>query len=718
MDRLAGWCYDHRGTVVLLWIVALVAFLGLGIGFGGKYATDFSVPEFESQQAYDLLRERFPEQAGDSALVVIKAPGGVRQSQARIEQVHAAFDAVEHVNGVSSPFADPSGRTISADGTIVYADLTFDIKAYSVTIETAQELVDVAERESKDGVQVELGGFVIQALSQEQPGAAEGIGVLAAMVILVITFGSLLAMALPLLCALFGIGIGIGILGILTNVLEVPNFAPFVAAMIGLGVGIDYALFIVTRYRGELHAGRDPRSATVTAIATSGRAVLFAGITVVISLLGIMVIGFTFLQGLAVSAAAAVLVTMLASVTFVPALLGFVRDRIDKFHVPAFHRQETAHRESFWYRWSHHVARRPAIYAVVGLTILVTLCLPVFKMRLGVADAGSDPRSTTARRAYDLLADGFGPGFSAPFVVGAIVDDPGDLTALGDFAERIKGEPGVASVSPVLPNSAGNAAIISVVPSTAPQDAATTALVHRLRQDAQSSLRDRGVTAYVGGLNAFNVDFTAQIADRLPLLLAVVIVLSFLLLMVVFRSLVVPVKAALMNLLSVGAAYGFVVAVFQWGWLSGVFGVEQPGPIESWVPMMLFAILFGLSMDYEVFLLSRIREEYDRNGGDNRAAVADGLAATARVITAAALIMICVFASFAFGGVRALKIMGLGLAVAILVDATIVRMVLVPATMELLGNANWWLPRWLRRVLPTVDIEGPASDEPALEHSG
>ena len=718
MERLAGWCYDHRRRVVLLWIAALVGSGILGGAFGGKYATDFSAPDFESQKAYDLLREKFPDAAGDSAQLVVKSDSGVQEDRARIEALFAKLATVDKVKGVQNPFTDPAAqRQISRDGKVLFSDVTFTARAFTLLAPDIKKMADVTRAESKDGLQVELGGIVVQGATQETPGAEFGIGILLAILVLLVVFGSVLAMGLPLLTAIFGIGIGISLLGLLTNVLDVPIFAPGMAGMIGLGVGIDYALFIVTRYRAALHGGAEPRDATIEALTTSGRAVIFAGTTVVISVLGIMVVGFSFLQGLAVTMAVAVLVTMLASVTFVPAMLGYVRHRIDKWHVPAFHRQESDHRETFWYRWSHRIARRPATYAIASLVVLVTLSLPVLGMTFGFSDAGNEPKTSTARRAYDLLAEGFGPGFNAPFVVVAPLTGGTNQAGLESFVADVAKDPGVADVSPVIRNQSNDTAIVTVVPASSPQDAKTNALAHRVRDIAKS----HDVTAYVGGFIAFNVDFADRLSERLPVLMAAVIVLSFLLLMVVFRSLLVPLKAAIMNLLSIGAAYGFVVAVFQWGWLSDVFGIGQPAPIEAWVPMMLFAILFGLSMDYEVFLLSRIREEYDRNGGNNREAVADGLATTARVITAAALIMILVFAAFALGGQRQLKLFGLGLAVAILVDATIVRMVLVPATMELLGNANWWLPRWLDRLLPKVRIDQSAAattEDAALEPAG
>jgi RND superfamily putative drug exporter len=496
-------------------------------------------------------------------------------------------------------------------------------------------------------------------------------------------------------------------------VFDMPTFAAQLAGMIGLGVGIDYALFIVTRYRQELHAGRDPEDATRTALTTSGRAVVFAGCTVIISLLGMFLMGLSFVRGLALGAVMAVLMVMLASVTLLPAVLGFAGHAIDKLRVPGLHRDESAHRATLAYRWSRQVQRHPWRFAIAGLAILVVLGLPVLSLRLGTSDAGNDPTSLTTRRAYDLLSKGFGPGFNGPLVVAAELPGPSSRPVVDGLRTRLIRTPGVASATAAQVNPRGDAAVITVYPDGAPQDARTADLVHHLRDSVVPSVvRGTGVVVKIGGNTASGIDQSAYLGGRLPWFIGAVILLSFLLLLVVFRSLVVPLKAAVMNLLSIGAAYGIVVAVFQWGWLGGVVGINKAGPIDSFVPMMLFAVLFGLSMDYEVFLLSRVREEYVRTG-DNATAVADGLAATARVITAAAAIMISVFLAFVLGDTRVIKLFGLGLASAIFIDATVVRMLLVPATMELLGDANWWLPRRLDRVLPDLDVEGIERPEPA-----
>jgi RND superfamily putative drug exporter len=535
-----------------------------------------------------------------------------------------------------------------------------------------------------------------------------------AVVILLITFGSVLAMGLPIASALFGIGIGLSLIMLFANFLSVPDFTPQLASMIGIGVGIDYALFIVTRYRQQLHHGLDPEQATMVAITTSGKAVLFAGTIVVVSLLGILLMGFAFVEGLAIGGAATVAVTMIASVTLLPALLGFVGRNVDRWRLPWFHQDESKFERGPAYRWSRVIQRRPWPAAIAGLTVLVVMSIPLFSIRLGFADAGSASRERSSRRAYDLLVEGFGPGFNGPLLLATEVDSPDDVQALESVGQTLGRTDGIAAVTPAQSSPEGDAAVLTAFPTTSPQDEATTDLVERLRSDVipAASANDAN-PIYVGGFTASIVDFSAANGDRLPILVSVVIGLSFILLVVVFRSLVVPIKAAIMNLLSIAAAYGAVIAIFQWGWLKGLFGVETTAPFEAWAPMMLFTILFGLSMDYEIFLLSRIREEYVKTR-DNKTAVANGLAHTARVITAAAAIMVTLFLVFVFGfEERSIKLFGLGLAVAIFVDATVVRMVLVPATMELLGDANWWLPKWIARLLPKIEIEG---EEKVVSH--
>ncbi|HEV2757531.1 MAG TPA: MMPL family transporter [Actinomycetota bacterium] len=709
LERLASWSYRRRWPMLGLWVAGLILANVLGTTAGGEYSNDFSLPGAESQEAYDLLRERFPSESGDSAQVVFRAEDGVAdpQVQEAIESLLADLGEVDHVAAVESPYAPGGERNVSPEGDIAYADVQFDIEATAVTIELVDEMKALAREAEGPGLQIALGGPIIAFNEFEEPGGSEMIGLLAAILILLVTFGSVLAMGLPIITALFGIGIGLALVTIFANFLSVPDFTPQLASMIGIGVGIDYALFIVTRFRQHLQQGMDPESATVRAITTSGRAVLFAGTTVVISLLGILLMGFAFVQGVAIGGAATVLVTMIASVTLLPAILGFTGRNVDKWKLPKLHRAETRHQGSMWFRWSRVIQRRPVPAALAAFAVLITLTIPLFGIRLGQADAGTAPETRDSRQAYDLLSEGFGPGFNGPLILAARLSGPDAIADLETLTAEIVATDGVAAATPPFPNEAGDAAVITVFPETSPQDPETNHLVHALRDEVVPEFTAGTDTeVFVGGATASVIDFSEKNGERLPILIGAVITLSFLLLVVVFRSILVPLKAAVMNLLSIGAAYGVIVAIFQWGWLKDVFGVASTAPIEAWVPMMLFTILFGLSMDYEIFLLSRIREEY-LVSRDNGLAVANGLATTARVITAAAAIMVTVFLSFVFGfDERSIKLFGLGLAVAIFVDATIVRMVLVPATMELLGDANWWFPKWLDRLVPRIAVEG------------
>ncbi len=711
LNRLARWSYRRRWIMLGLWIVALVGFIFLSSTIGGEYSQNFSLPGSDSQEAYDLLSERFPQQAGETADIVFQAEGGVTEPAVRssMEDLFADLSEVQYVipDGIDSPYAR-GAQQISSDGTIAFATVHFEeLNGEPIPVPIAEEIKEISAEAETDGLTIEPGGSVIAFSEFEEPGGAEGIGLLAAMIILLITFGSVLAMGLPILMALFGIGIGLSLVFLFANFLDVPDFAPQLTMMIGIGVGIDYALFIVTRYRQQLEHGLDPEAATIVAVATAGKAVLFAGTTVVISLLGMLLMGFAFVEGVAVGGAAAVAVTMLASVTLLPATLGFVRHRIDKWRLPWFKGEKKAFESTMSYRWSRMIQRRPVLMTSLGLAILIALAIPVFQIDLGFADAGTGSTERSSRRAYDLLAEGFGPGFNGPLLLATELESPEDLAALEEVGRALGSNDGIAAVTPPIPNEAGNAAVMTAFPTTSPQNDETTALVNELRTEViPGALEGSEVDVNVGGLTASIVDFSDANSERLPILIAVVLALSFLLLVAVFRSLVVPIKAVVMNLLSIAAAYGVVVAIFQWGWGRSLIGVESTAPIEAWVPMMLFTILFGLSMDYEIFLLSRIREEYLKSG-DNATAVANGLAHTARVITAAAAIMVTLFLSFVFAfDERAIKLFGMGLAVAIFVDATLVRMVLVPATMELLGEANWWLPKWLQKILPNIHIEG------------
>jgi RND superfamily putative drug exporter len=651
------------------------------------------------------LSTRFPSQAGGSADIVFKADAGVADStvRQRVDALFADVAKVPQVAEVISPYGEGGRRQISPDGKIAYAQVNFSVEQNSIDVSTIDRLVALVSQANGNGLQVEGGGDIFG--SRAGLGSTEIIGLLAAVVILLIAFGSLLAMGLPVITALFGISIGFAVVELLSHLTSVPDFATQLAAMIGLGVGIDYALFIVTRYRHGLHDGLDPEASIVTALDTAGRAVLFAGTTVVISLLGMLLIGINLIGGLGVAAAGVVAVTTIASVTLLPALLGFVGYNIDKLRLPGTGKVKDP-RTTAGYRWGHFLQRHPWPFAVLGLVVLVSLALPVFSIRLGSSDASNSPTTQTIRRAYDLKAEGFGAGASGPLLLAAAINGPQDLPTLQRLTDLLNATPGVADASAPRANDAVDAVVIQVIPTTSSQDQATVALIHTLRNDViPQATAGTDVKVHVGGVTASFDDIATKLQSRLPVFIGVVLALSFLLLLVVFRSIVMPIKAVIMNLLSIGASYGVLVAVFQWGWGKNLVGIGQTGPIESFLPMMLFAILFGLSMDYEVFLLTRIKEEYDSNGHDNREAVANGLASTARVITAAAAIMICVFGSFVFGSERVIKEFGLGLAVAVLIDATVVRMILVPAAMELLGDRNWWFPKWLRW-LPRIHIDG------------
>jgi RND superfamily putative drug exporter len=698
--------YHRRRWVLGVWIVLLVVTFALSSALAGAFKTEFRLPGTESQQAFDLLAKSSFKNRQVQAQIVFAANQGVDDPAVQ-QAMEGLFDEVEQKIpdvDVQSPYAAEGARQISKNGKIAYAQLNFADRSGEEFKDDGKEIKALAKDVHVDGLRVEFGGDIFS--DAEVGGASEAVGILAAMIILLFAFGSVLAMGLPIGTALFGIGTGIAIVLSVRTVVDMPDFTTAAVAMVGLGVGIDYALFIVTRYRENLSGGNDPERSVVHAVDTAGRAVLFAGTTVVISVLGLLLMKTSVMRGVAIGISIGVLTTMLASVTLLPALLGFVGRKIDKFGLPHRKRPEGEIKESGWTRWSHLIQRRPWPAAILGLALLLVLAIPLLSMRLGFTDAGNRPESDTTRQAYDLVADGFGAGFNGPLLLATRTPHgQADLDVLNQLTAKLNDTKGVAFATPPQANPEGTVAVQQVFPTTDPQAKATADLVNRLRDDVIPSVVGDRVDVKVGGLTAAADDFASYTADRLPIFMGAVLILSFLLLMLVFRSVLVPLKAVIMNLLSIGAAYGVVVAVFQWGWGASLIGVGREAPVEAWAPVFIFAIVFGLSMDYEVFLLSRIREEYDRTG-DNATAVADGLALTARVITAAALIMFFVFGSFVFGPEVALKLMGLGLAVAVLIDATVVRMVLVPATMELLGDWNWWMPKWLDRLLPRVHVEG------------
>jgi RND superfamily putative drug exporter len=689
LAKLAGWCHDRRWWVLVAWIVGLVAVNVLAQSAGSNFSNNLSGG---TQSAQQILKTQFPDASGSPAQAVITTSGSFTDqvNQARTEQLAAALAPLAHVSDVISPFSPKGTAQISKDGHIGYVRINFDQSAGTLPTAPIQKVVETAQSFSAPGYHVALGGEAIGLVAGAKPGPSEGIGILAAIIIMLLAFGSVVAMGLPIITALFGIAVAFAVLDLLSHVVTTPVFAPEIMAMIGLGVGIDYALFVVTRYRQGLAEGRDPRSALSISLATSGRSVVFAGSTVILSLCGLFILQLPFMRGLAIGAIAAVVLVMLAATTLLPAMLGFAGRAVDNLAIKRLLQSGAEPDErGFWFRWSRSVQRHPLIFALASVALLICLALPMFSMR----------------QAFDALATGFGPGFNGPLVIAATVP-AGQRAAVEQLRVKLRTTPGIAFASPVQFSAAGSAALIITYPTTSPQAAQTHTLVHTLRdQVIPTATSGTGVQAYVGGETAGSVDASTYLSSRLPWVIATVLLLSFLLLMAVFRSLAIPAKAVVVNLLSVGAAYGVIVAVFQWGWLGGFFGIGATGPIDPWIPLMMFTILFGLSMDYEVFLLSRIREEW-RLSRDNSTAVADGLAKTARVITAAAAIMICVFGSFVFGDpLHVLKVFGLGLASAILIDATLVRMVLVPSVMELLGDTNWWMPAWLDRTVPKLGSE-------------
>ncbi len=701
--------------MIAAWIVAL---LGIGMiagSAGSDFSEDFKLPASDSAEAFELLEDRFEAQSGDTATIVFKAPAGVESPSVRkrMEALFATAEELPHVSEVASPYAKGGAAAISKDGEIAYATVQYDVIGSEIEKPDTNRLIDDAEAASGDGLRVELGGQPVEEARQEEGDTSFLIGLMAAVVVLLITFGSLVAMGLPILTALFALGVGLSLITLGTHVFDTADFAPQLALMIGLGVGIDYALFILTRFRNGLDEGLDKREAAIAAVDTAGRAVLFAGITVIIALMGMFLLGLSFLYGVAMSAALAVLMTMIAALTLLPAFLTIAGSWVDRLRIPGLgSRKPSTAENTRWFRWSREIQKRPLASALISGGLLIALCIPTLSLRLGSNDAGTDPAGTTTRQAYDLLAEGFGPGFNGPFSIVAALPAQGDDGALTALSKELETEAGVAGTTPVIVNKAGNTGVFQVYPTTSPQSVKTTDLLDRIRDDLIPPIEQRtGAKVHVGGITAIFEDFGNAIADKLPLFIGVVVLLSALLLMAVFRSILVPLKAVVMNLLSIGAAFGLIVAVFQWGWGASLIGIDGTGPIISFFPIFLFAIIFGLSMDYEVFLMSRMHEEWE-NSHDATASVTRGLALTGRVITAAAAIMCTVFLSFMIGEDRIIKLFGLGLASAVFIDAVIIRSVLVPAVMQLFGERAWWLPGWLDRILPRLHVE-PAEGDPA-----
>jgi RND superfamily putative drug exporter len=707
LRTLADFCIRHRRLTVLGWVAALLVTGALAGAAGESFSTNFNLPDSDSTKALNLLEDRFPAQSGDQIQVVYADQAGLdsEATEQRIETLVTDLGKLDHVVSVTSPFEGKGA--ISESGTIGFSTVTLDDAAFELPISSIEDIADTANDAGGDGLQVEAGGDPVRQVDQQQEGGSEMIGLLAAIVVLLITFGSLVAMSMPIVTAIVALGTALSLVTLGTHVIDTADFAPALASMIGLGVGIDYALFVVTRFRQGLADGLEVNEAVLRAMDTAGRAVLFAGVTVVIAMLGLFAIGVGFLHAPALAASLAVALTMFAALTLLPALLSKIGTRIDRLRI---RRPKPAGEESKrWTQWSRGIQRHPWVAAITSAGLLILLAIPVFSIDLGSADAGTDATDTSTRKAYDLLAEGFGPGFNGPLQI--VVDVPSGTSPeeskqeLESLGTALSGTEGVAGVGKPVVNDAGDTAVYQLFPTTSPQDNATSDLVKTIRDDVLPPVEEQyGFVAHVGGSTAIFDDFATYISGKLPLFFGIVIVLSALLLMAAFRSVLVPLKAVLMNVLSIGASFGVVVAIFQWGWLGSLIGLDETAPIESFLPVMVFAIVFGLSMDYEVFLMSRVHEEWDKRK-DASEAVVHGLASTGRVITAAATIMICVFASFALGGNLTIKLFGVALASAVAIDAFVIRSILVPAIMELLGKRAWWLPAWLDRILPRLNVE-------------
>jgi RND superfamily putative drug exporter len=711
--RLGRRTAAHPFRTIGVWVLVAVAVFAWQGAAGGEPVNDFRVPGVESQQASDTLADQFPDFAGASGRVVFHVDEGRvddAANRAAVDDAVARLADGPDVTLVGDPF-DPAAPTVSPDGRtavapVQYGELTVQPEHYDAVVEAIEPARDA-------GVQTEVSGDIAWAASEVE--GQEGIGLIIALVVLLVAFGSLIAAGVPIATALIGVAIGMAGLGVMAGFTDVPDVSPVLAIMIGIGVGIDYALFVVTRFRQHIHDGLPVTEAAGRANATAGQAVLFAGTTVVIAIVGLLLAGLPAVTTMGFAVAITVVVSMAIAVTLLPGLLGWAGTRIDRFAIHRRKATDAAH-ETLSGRWAHRVGRRPGRYAVTALVGLLVLAAPVLALRVGFADDGNAAPDTTQRRAYELTTEAYGPGFNGPLTV--VVEGPAGGDAAGRVHDALAVTDGIALVSAPLANEAGDTSVMFANPTTAPGDEATADLLEDVRAEVLPEAVDgTGATAQVTGSTAFYEDLSARISERLPLFIAAVVALSFVLLAIVFRSVLVPLKAAFMNVLSIGAAYGVIVAIFQWGWGKGLVGVDETVAINPFVPLIMFAILFGLSMDYEVFLLSRIREEWLRTG-DSHTSVVDGLGATARVITSAALIMISVFLGFVVGDDVTIKMFGVGLATAVLLDATVVRMVLVPATMALLGNANWWLPGWLDRLLPHLDLEGgtgtvEADEEPS-----
>ena len=713
LGRLADMTFRHRWATVLTWVGALAVAVVLAGAFGGEFKADYSAPGSDSSAAQKLLERQFPAQSGDTVDVVVRADRPVTDPAVRsdVTGLLGQLAGVAHVEGVADPYA--TAGSVSRDGRTLVAHVRLDVvNPPDMPVKDSQRMIDLADAASTDGVHVSLGGQTIQQAEQGAIGS-EGLGLAAAAIILLITFGSVVAAGLPIIVAVAGLAVSSTLTMVLINFVAAPDWSTSLATMMGIGIGIDYALLMVTRFREWRAVGLDERAATVATLDTAGRAVMVAGSTVVVSMLGLFAMGLSFMRGAALVTILAVLVVMAASVTLFPALLAFLGRHVDRLRLPLGRRAPVAvavggHVEPSrnWLAWSRLVERHRIVAAVAGVVILVGLAMPFLNVRFGFPDAGNNREGTSTRTAYDQETAAFGAGSNGPLLMVAELPPGSGASSLTVVTGALHSTTGVAGVSPAQVSKDGRTAVFTVVPTTGPQSPKTEDLVHRLRDTVlPSAISGTGLAVHVGGVTATSIDSTHNIAKRIPLLIGGVVLLSMLLLLVSFRSVAVALKAAAMNLLSVAAAYGVVALVLQGGWAGRLVGIDTPTPLPAFVPVLMFAVLFGLSMDYEVFLVSRMREAWLRTR-DNHRAILEGLAGTGRVITAAAAIMVAVFAAFVPSQDVVLKVIGVGMASAILIDATVVRMLLVPAVMHLLGRANWWLPAWLGRLLPQLHIEG------------
>jgi RND superfamily putative drug exporter len=706
MKFLADMAHKRRWIVLLIWVFAITGVGGVAKSAGTAFSSSFELPDTESSRVQEILSKEFPAQRGDSTQIVIESPEKLTsvEKQTTIEKLIEEVGKSTIVESIDSPF-DSRFAALSTDQRIGFATVHFNNSAQELPKDEINKVIDIAKSFEADNLKINLSGAVIKfANSTPSVKTSEIVAIIAAFIVLLYTFGSLVATMVPIIVAVFALAVGSALVGLASNSIMMADFAPILASLIGLGVGIDYALFIVTRYRRAIHEGKSVQESIRIALTTSGRSVLFAGIIVCISMLGLFTVGLTFLSGVGVAAAISVTISMIASLTLLPALLSIIGKNIDRLKIPFKKLHSEDEGGKGWKKWAEKIQTHPVRWAISSTLILLIICAPVTQIRLGASDSGNDPVGTTTRQAYDTLAKGFGPGFNGPITMLADVSNQKSVDASQRAIEIIKSQPEVAAVLPAIPTQDGKYQLITVYPKNSPQSEETSDFIWELREDVIPAIQNQtGISFQVGGIVAIFKDFGDVLTSKLFNFILTVVILSMLLLMILFRSILIPIKAAAMNLLSICAAFGVVVAGFQWGWFEPILGTSA-GPIESFLPIMLFAILFGLSMDYEVFLVSRIHEEWIKSK-NSKESVSKGLAATGSIITAAAAIMIVVFLAFVFLGERTIQLFGIGLAVAVLIDATIIRSTMVPSFMQLAGKWNWYLPSFLERKLPKVRLE-------------